>query len=334
MVLGFLAVVAVSASIFKEEEYQLLFSKWIGQHNKKYNHDVFFHRYNIFKANLDFIVTENKKNQTYTLGMNAFGDETHEEFVATRLGYNRVNKKPNTKNIVPQKPTKPTKPISIPTSVDWAAKGKVTAVKDQGQCGSCWAFSSTGSIESIASIANNAVPIALSEQQLVDCSTSYGNQGCNGGLMDQAFSYVISENGLCTEKAYPYTATGPNTCQTTCTNSPTSAIKAYSDITTNSEDALATAVAQQPVSIAIEADQSGFQFYSSGVFTGACGANLDHGVLAVGYGTMGSNKYWKVKNSWGASWGESGYILLGKGMDVNGGAGQCGILSDPSIPTF
>jgi len=219
--------------------------------------------------------------------------------------------------------------VGLPSSVDWTTKGAVTAVKNQGQCGSCWAFSTTGSVEGVNAV-NGKGLISLSEQQLVDCSGSYGNMGCNGGLMDYAFQYIIATGGLCTEAAYPYTA-ADGTCKSSCTR--TTKIAAFTDVAHDSDIALATAVAQQPVSVAIEADQSSFQFYSGGILTAACGTALDHGVLAVGYGAQGSTLYWKVKNSWGASWGESGYIRLARGSQYNGGAGQCGIYSEPSYPT-
>merc|ERR1711991_731732 len=163
-------------------------------------------------------------------------------------------------------------------------------------------------------------------QQLVDCSGSYGNQGCNGGLMDNAFKYIIATGGLCTEQSYPYTAQD-GTCQTTCTR--VAKLSSYQDITKSSQSAMMTAAARQPVSIAVEADQSGWQFYSGGVFDGTCGTKLDHGVLVVGYGTQGSSPYYIVKNSWGASWGMSGYILLANQAT---GAGQCGMYLAASTP--
>jgi C1A family cysteine protease len=169
----------------------------------------------------------------------------------------------------------------------------------------------------------------VSEQQLVDCSTAQGNQGCNGGLMDDAFQYVV-ENGLTTDEAYPYTATGPNSCKASGKAKVVSAT-GFTDVVPNSETALMSAITEQPVSVAVEADQNSFQFYSSGVMTAACGTQLDHGVLAVGYGTVGGQDYYKVKNSWGEDWGMNGYILLGRGSSF-GLKGQCGIQMAASFP--
>merc|ERR1711861_82766 len=178
-----------------------------------------------------------------------------------------------------------------------------------------WAFSTTGAVEGALAIASGLNGItSLSEQELVDCAGSYGNQGCNGGLMDDGFKYIKAK-GDALESTYSYTGkTG------TCVASKQSktavkvgAVTAFSDVKTDSEDQLLAAVAKQPVSVAIEADQSGLQFYKSGVFSGTCGTNLDHGVLVVGYGTDGGKDYWKVKNSWGTSWGDQGYIRVIKG---------------------
>merc|ERR1712211_156940 len=150
--------------------------------------------------------------------------------------------------------------------------------------------------------------------------------GCNGGLMDYAFAFA-EQNAICTEKSYRYTASD-GTCDTSsCTvGLSQGSVTGYKDVSTDSEQALMSAVAQQPVSIAIEADQSSFQSYSSGVLTASCGTKLDHGVLAVGYGTDAGTGYWKVKNSWGSSWGEQGYVRLQRGK---GGAGECGLLAGP-----
>jgi len=213
-------------------------------------------------------------------------------------------------------------------SVDWVAKGAVTPVKNQGRCGSCWSFSTTGSIEGAYQIANGEL-ISLSEEDLVQCDHN-GDNGCQGGLMDNAFAW-IEKNGIAAEEAYPYTSgegtTG--TCDTTKSAKPVVTISSFRDVPKEDEDALKSAVAQGPVSIAIEADKSAFQLYKGGVLDSPdCGTKLDHGVLIVGYGTDSSlgKDYWKVKNSWGPTWGEEGYIRLVRGKNM------CGVASQASYP--
>jgi len=228
--------------------------------------------------------------------------------------------------------------VEAPEAIDWTdvdGESYVSAVKNQGHCGSCWAFSTTGAIEARSAIANKqtgADIVTLSEQELIDCSKSYGNKGCNGGLMDNAFKYVAAEGGLCTEADYPYTGKTGLVCEASQCGTKYDAIKSYSDVTADSEESLMKAVAEGPVSIAIEADQSTFQFYKTGVLSASCGVKLDHGVLVVGYGEMDGQKYWKVKNSWGATWGMDGYVLLCRECDANGLKGECGILMQPSYP--
>jgi C1A family cysteine protease len=226
---------------------------------------------------------------------------------------------------------------ALPSAVDWTAKGAVTPVKDQGQCGSCWSFSTTGALEGAYAIKTGNLA-SFSEQQLVDCDT-LGNggrdHGCNGGLMDNAFSWISKNNGLCLEADYPYVSgvtKTAGTCSTSCKNVAGSDIAKFVDVEPASDLAMMSALALNPVSVAIEADQREFQLYKSGVFTGACGTNLDHGVLAVGYGSENGLEYYKVKNSWSTTWGEKGYIRLAKGSSYNGGKGQCGILLEASYP--
>jgi len=219
-----------------------------------------------------------------------------------------------------------------PTTVDWSTKGVVTPVKNQGQCGSCWAFSATGSTESAIAISTGKLN-SLSEQQLVDCSDNDGNKGCNGGIMQDAFKYIEQNGGLCSEEEYPYKGVD-GTCKSSSCGTKYDAIKTYGDVTKDNEDDLETATVKQPISVAVEADQSTFQFYSKGtIMTGNCGTKTDHGVLIVGYNNEASTKYWIVKNSWGVTWGDEGYCYICKDCDKNGAEGECGINTDPSYPT-
>jgi len=318
------AGVAVAAPQHGESNYMFKFLQWYKQHNKVYERDSFGARYATFKKNLQFINRHNAGNSSVVVGLNEFADMTNQEFGLKMKGY-RHQKRPTLRAL--NEVTLST--ANLADSVDWTAKGAVTPVKNQGQCGSCWAFSTTGSTEGANFISTGNL-VSLSEQQLVDCAGQYGNQGCNGGLMDNGFEY-IKANGICTETAYPYTAKD-GTCKSSSCKS-TVKISGFTDVPQDNESQLMAAVAKGPVSVAIEADQSVFQFYKSGVMTSSsCGTQLDHGVLAVGYGTMGGTDYWKVKNSWGATWGQEGYILLGRGD--NGAKGTCGIASQPSYPTM
>jgi len=276
-----------------------------------------------YAANEMIIEEHNAKGLSYTLGHNAYSDMTWEAFKSTYVSGMESNPYlRRQKNFDLAAEAVP----AVRDAVDWVAEGAVTPIKNQGQCGSCWAFSTTGSFEGAYKIATGDL-VSFSEQQLVSCDKV--DDGCSGGLMDNAFKWIEENGGVCTESDYEYSSSGgtTGTCETTC--SPTGVNSGFTDVTPGDEDALKSAVAMGPVSVAIEADKSVFQLYSSGVFTSAeeCGTQLDHGVLAVGYGTDGGNDYWKVKNSWGTSWGESGYIRMERAVDC------CGIASQPSYPT-
>jgi len=308
-----LAFVAVAAASVEFESFKATYGKTYTDAIEESN------RRAIFSANSAMIANHNAAGHSYVLEMNQFGDLTNAEFqrlhLAPVMNISRKGESFVQGNEVD------------PTSVDWRSQGYVTPIKDQGQCGSCWAFSTTGSFEG-AHFKSTGKLVSFSEQNLVDCSTKEGNQGCNGGLMDNAFTYVIKNGGLDTEASYPYTARD-GTCKYNPANSGGTLSK-FVDVTAGSEAALQSAVATVgPVSVAIDASHNSFQFYKSGIYNEPlCSSkNLDHGVLAVGYGTSSGTNYWIVKNSWGTVWGNQGYIQMTKDK-----RNQCGIATAASYP--
>jgi cathepsin L len=310
--------------------FRVVFDQSLNEHweaykvkfNKDYSQDDEQARRIIWEENIKRITQHNLRQDlglhSYRLGLNHFADMTNDEFRARSNGL-RVNAHPS---VIKRHVS------GLPSSVDWRTKGYVTGVKDQAQCGSCWAFSTTGSVEGAHFKATGKL-VSLSEQNLVDCSGAEGNMGCGGGLMDYAFEYIIKNKGIDTEKSYPYTAED-GTCHFKA-NAIGATISSFMDVTSGDESALQEAVATVgPVSVGIDASSYSFQLYSSGVYDepNCSSSQLDHGVLAVGYDTSSDGQdYWIVKNSWGSSWGQQGYIWMSRNKD-----NQCGIATAASYP--
>ena len=274
-------------------------------------------------ANLNnqlFIQEHNSKNLSYTVEENQFIDQNYtDEFF---LSENHILLNNKTEFVEFEHSD------NHPFQIDWRNNHKVSSVKNQERCGGCWAFSSSGAVESAWAIKNNVL-YNLSQQELIDCSSDYGNHGCGGGSMDLGFKYII-DNGLCTNLTYPYVGMDQD-CQKDCSSVVN--ISEYGDLRPNDELNLQKGVAQQPVSVAIQANKRSFQLYQSGIYSDLdCGTQLDHGVLVVGYGydIELDMKYWIIKNSWGNQWGENGYIRILR--DIEDDRGLCGIAMAPSIP--
>ncbi|XP_040908701.1 cathepsin S-like [Toxotes jaculatrix] len=291
---------------------------WKTVHKKVYSHQIEeMGRRRIWEENLEMINVHNLEASlglhTYELAMNHLGDLTSEEVVGTLMGtivpsdlkrgpYNfvRVN-------------------TSLPASLDWREKGLVTEVKMQGSCGSCWAFSAVGALEGQLK-KSTGILMSLSSQNLVDCSLKYNNHGCNGGFMTNAFKYVIKNQGINSDASYPYTGKRGK-----CKYNPwhrAANCSSYVLLPAGDELALKAALANiGPISVAIDASRSKFLFYHHGVYKDhTCTKNVNHGVLAVGYGRERGLDYWLVKNSWGVNYGDEGYIKMARNSH-----NQCGI---------
>jgi C1A family cysteine protease len=328
------------AKEFSLEEVQSLnviemFKSWRTTFNKIYkNNEEEIHRFQVFVQNLERIGKHNSdESKTFKMKLNQFGDMTVEEFEEYMIRGGALKPVKNATQSSEESDSKRNLVVvsGNPSSVDWTSYGYVTPVKDQGQCGSCWSFAATGAIEcAYAKRWGKSYLISLSEQQLVDCTTSMGNYACNGGYPDYAFKYAINQKGLCLESSYPYKAVQGSCVASSCTKYGT--FLKYADVTNNNEGALETAVASTCVSVLIQASTQSFQFYSSGVYSDTCSQYVNHAVLAVGYGISGSQNYWKIKNSWGTWWGNNGYVLMCKTCNKNGAYGECGINGYGSYP--
>jgi len=304
---------AVSAAPLTESQYQFLFTRFVSQYEKSYESNSFFSKYNTFKANLDTILAHNANQEnTFTMGMNQFGDLTTEEFSQLMtLGKNVY---------VPKEKVEAPCPYAAAAAalatkdaqVDW--RSKMNPVKNQASCGSCWAFAAIAGIEGSYAVKYGKI-LDLSEQQLVDCDKA--SSGCNGGLMSHAYDYLENNRvKVCAQSDYPYTARN-GSCRS-CNGSVTVASHSAGIV---NEDLLTQSILSQPVPVALAASASAFQFYKSGVLDDKrCGTGLNHAVLAVGYGpATGSEKaYIKIRNSWGSAWGDKGYIRFAYGENICG----------------
>ncbi|XP_034015594.1 cathepsin L1-like [Thalassophryne amazonica] len=330
LLLAAAALLAVAnCAIISIEDWE--FHTWMFKFGKTYSSpSEEAHRKGIWLQNRKLVLMHNimadQGTKSYRLGMTVFADlENHEyrQLISQGCLGSFNSSLPRHGSIF----LRSVALHELPQTVDWRDKGYVTPVKDQKQCGSCWAFSAAGSLEG-QNFRKTGTLVSLSEQQLVDCSRSFGNMGCMGGLMDQTFDYIKANGGIDTEDSYPYEAKdGP--CRfnhlfigATCTS--------YMDVISGDEYALQEAVATVgPVSVGIDASHESFQLYESGVYNEPmCSSSvLTHGVLVVGYGSYYGNDYWLVKNSWGLLWGDNGYIKMSKNKN-----NQCGIASLASYP--
>lgn len=318
------AVAMAVPTVEYTEEWQL----WKAEHRKKYaNREEELLRQAVWLSNRDYIQQHNVRSHDhgYTLAMNHFGDTTVEEFGALFGCYKWRNVTSPHLTKTYQRPL----PQALPAAINWRTKNVVTAVKDQAQCGGCYAFSAVGAMEGAVSLALDRL-VSLSEQNVLDCSVPYGNHGCNGGSVHSAFEYVIDNQGIDTEASYPYKGR-----QLQCKfdkRKSGGTVTGIVAIPSGSELDLQAAVATAgPVSVAIDASSNAFRFYYDGVFdVPRCSAtNLSHTMLVIGYGVYNEKDYWLVKNSWGPNWGREGYILMARNR-----GNHCGIATDASFPTL
>ena len=309
----FCYILTVAGNLYLKE-----FEKFINEFKRGYSSSEYNYRFNIFSKNLENIRSHNRANHSFKLGIGPFADMTTDEFSYNHLnpfldsyttcGVYKYNGLMN----------------SIPNEMDWRNHHAVTDVKNQGSCGSCWSFSTTGAVEGLVAI-NTGKLISLSEQDLIDCSTSYDNHGCNGGLMTQAFEFIIARKGLCSESNYSYTGQD-GTCRK-CVKVEGTDINDCKQISSGDYNSIVAALSKQPISVGIQANTFQFQHYNSGIFnsTECFTGEIDHGVLLVAY----DKDSLTIKNSWGDTWGENGYIRIARTLNEDG---VCGVYQSASFP--
>jgi len=319
---AFVALLAVSSALRVERND--LWSAYKQRHGKYYSVREEILRREIYESNLDYIEHHNIQADnglsSYRMGESQYTDWTNDEFRAFMNGYVMRNTSTNMQFV----PTN----MDPPSSMDWRTKGYVTKVKNQERCGSCWAFSTTGSLEGQHFKKSNSL-VSLSEQQLVDCSAREGNKGCKGGIMENGFKYIIKNKGIDTEESYPYRAVTEPFCKAK-EGSVGATMSSFVDIKRGSIEGLQQALATiGPISVAMDASHMSFQHYKTGVYDEPkCSSiKLDHGVLAVGYGGEGGQEYWIIKNSWGTVWGDEGYFKI-----VKSSRNMCGIATQATYP--
>ncbi|KAB5560702.1 hypothetical protein DKX38_005659 [Salix brachista] len=327
------------SELLSDDRIVEIFQQWRERHQKAYKHvEEAERRFANFKRNLKYIIEKTGKETAlrHRVGLNKFADLSNEEF---RELYLSKVKKPISKRSInaDDRSQRSLQSCAAPSSLDWRKKGVVTAVKDQGDCGSCWSFSTTGAIEGINAIVTSDL-ISLSEQELVDCDST--NYGCEGGYMDYAFEWVVNNGGIDTEANYPYTGVD-GTCNTTKEELKVVSIDGYTDVD-ETDSALLCAAVQQPISVGMDGSALDFQLYTGvsisslpyGIYDGDCSDDpdeIDHAVLIVGYGSENGDDYWIVKNSWGTSWGLEGYFYIKRNTDLP--YGVCAINAMASYPT-
>jgi len=314
LVIASLCVYSLQSELTGEEQ----FKQWMKVHNKEYATSTEYeYKLDVFKNNLKRYAELNKKAVGVIHGPTIFSDITHEEFLEKWLIKNFTSPKMRGEPINVHAPLKSKEPF--PSSYSWVAKGATTPIYNQGQCGSCWAFSTTESIESMCFLAGKPL-IQLSMQQIVDCDTN--DDGCNGGDPPTAYQYVIGAGGLETLADYPYTAQD-GYCQFQSSEIARS-IQSWEYVTQsqNEQQMQQFTYSTGPPSVCVDA--SSWDSYGGGVYTSSdCGTQLDHCVQIVGWAQVSGYNAWYVRNSWGTSWGYAGYLYVAIGQDACGIAQEC-----------